>query len=66
LCFRSVFGFVDGPSSRTKRTNGTLQATPAEVFDHGRWPVTQFKENMPTRYNEFTLADRINLTLLCM
>jgi hypothetical protein len=57
---------VDGPSSCTKRTNGTLKATPAEVFDHGRWPVTQSKENMPTRYNEFTLADRINLTLLCM
>jgi hypothetical protein len=55
-----------GRSSCTKRTNGTLKATPAEVYEHGRWTVKQSKENMPTRYNEFTLDDRINLTLLCM
>ena len=55
-----------GRSSCTKRTNGTLQATPAEVYEHGRWTVKQSKENMPTRYNELTLDDRINLTLLCM
>jgi hypothetical protein len=55
-----------GRSSCTKRTNGTLQATPAEVYEHGRWTVKQSKENMPTRYNELTLDDCINLTLLCM
>ena len=55
-----------GRSSCTKRTNGTLKATPAEVYEHGRWTVKQSKENMPTRYNELTLADCINLTLLCM
>jgi hypothetical protein len=55
-----------GRSSCTKRDNGTLKATPAEVYEHGRWTVKQSKENMPTRYNEYALHDRINLTLLCM
>ena len=55
-----------GRSSCTKHDNGTLKATPAEVYEHGRWTVKQSKENMPTRYNEYALDDRINITLLCM
>jgi hypothetical protein len=53
-------------SSGTKRTNGTLKANASKVYEHGRWTIKQSKENMPTRYNEFTLEDRINLPLLCM
>lgn len=55
-----------GRSSCTKRNNGTLKATDTEVYEHGRWKVKLSKENMPTRYNEFALDDRVNLTLLCM
>jgi hypothetical protein len=55
-----------GRSSCTKRNNGTQQATPDEVYEHGRWTRRISKENMPTRYNEFTLEDWLNITLLCM
>jgi hypothetical protein len=55
-----------GRSTSTKRNNGTKKATSDEVYEHGRWTKRMSKENMPTRYNEFELADRINLTLLCM
>jgi hypothetical protein len=55
-----------GRSSCTKRSNGTEQATPIEVYEHGRWTIKLSKENMPTRYNEFALEDRLHLTLLCM
>jgi hypothetical protein len=36
------------------------------VYEHGRWRQRRTKENMPTLYTEFTLMDRLNLTLLCM
>jgi hypothetical protein len=52
--------------SCTKRNNGTKQATPDEVYEHGRWQHRIAWENMPTRYNEFSIEDRINITLLCM
>jgi hypothetical protein len=55
-----------GRSTSTKRNNGTKKATPDEVYEHGRWRQRIGRENMPTRYNEFTLDDRINITLLCM
>jgi hypothetical protein len=55
-----------GRSSSTKRNNGTNKATPDEVYEHGRWRQRIGRENMPTRYNEFTIDDRINITLLCM
>jgi hypothetical protein len=37
-----------GRSSSTKRNNGTAQATPDEVYEHGRWRHKISKENMPT------------------
>jgi hypothetical protein len=55
-----------GRSASTKRSSGLQQATPDEVYEHGRWTRRLSKENMPTRYNEYSLADRINITLLCM
>jgi hypothetical protein len=55
-----------GRSTSTKRNSGIKAATPDEVYEHGRWRHRISKENMPTRYNEFELSDRINLTLLCM
>jgi hypothetical protein len=55
-----------GRSSSSKRNNGTKQAMPDEVYEHGRWRQCLSQENMPTRYNEFGIDDRINITLLCM
>jgi len=55
-----------GRSASTKRNNGLQQATADEVYEHGRWTRRISKENMPTRYNEYSLADRVNITLLCM
>ena len=55
-----------GRLTSTKQNSGTQAATPHEVYEHGRWTQRISKENMPTRYNEFELADRLNLTLLCM
>jgi hypothetical protein len=55
-----------GRSSSTKRNNGTKQATSDEVYEHGRWRKRISRENMATRYNEFSLDDRLNITLLCM
>jgi hypothetical protein len=55
-----------GRSSSTKRNNGTQKATSDEVYEHGRWRQRISRENMPARYNEFALDDRINITLLCM
>jgi hypothetical protein len=55
-----------GRSSSTKRNNGTAQATPDEVYEHGHWRNRISKENMPTHYNEYGLDDRITITLRCM
>jgi hypothetical protein len=55
-----------GRSSCTKRDNGMAKATDIEVYEHRRWKVKLSKENMPMRYNEFSIADRVNLTSLCM
>ena len=55
-----------GRTSSSRRIGGTRRATEAEVYEHGRWRVRRNKENMPTLYTEFTLMDRLNLTLLCM
>jgi hypothetical protein len=55
-----------GRSSCSKRNNGTQKATSDEVYEHGRWSRKISAENMPTRYNEFGLDDRLNIILLCM
>jgi hypothetical protein len=55
-----------GRSSCLKRNNKTQKATLDEVYEHGRWRRKISAENMPTRYNEFGLDDRLNITLLCM
>jgi hypothetical protein len=53
-----------GRLSCTKRNNGTKQGTPEEVYEHGHWRHWIARENMPTHYNEFSIEDQINITLL--
>jgi hypothetical protein len=45
---------------------GTPMASPTEVYKHGRWQVAASSENIPRRYNQWDLIDRIGITLFCM
>ena len=55
-----------GRSYVSKRRGNKLKATPTEIYEHGRWRKKRAGEDMPTRYQEFTLEDRLYLTYLCM
>lgn len=55
-----------GRSHVSKRRAGKREGTETEIYEHGRWRYKRQLENMPTRYREFTLEDRIYVTLLCM
>jgi len=55
-----------GSSHSTKSRRGKKKATAIQVYEHGRWKIKRQAENMPTRYREYTLEDRIYITLLCM
>jgi hypothetical protein len=59
--------------SRSARHNepkpaGSRRATPQEVYEHGRWEAskTNKTEDMPARYNQWDVVDRVALTLCCM
>jgi hypothetical protein len=45
---------------------GTWMASSTEVYEHGRWQVAASSENIPRRYNQWDLIDRIGITLFCM
>jgi len=55
-----------GDSHATKSRRGKKKATAIQVYEHGRWEMKRQSENMPTRYREYTLEDRLYITLLCM
>ncbi len=59
--------------SRSARHNepkpvGSRRATPQEIYEHGRWEATKTNktEDMPARYNQWDVVDRVALTLCCM
>jgi hypothetical protein len=54
------------PRHNEPNPKGTRMATPTEVYEHGRWQVSVSSENMPRRYNQWDLMDRIGITLFCM
>ena len=41
------------------------KADETEVYEHGRWRRRRASENMPTAYREWTLRERIAITLYC-
>jgi hypothetical protein len=47
---------------------GARQASPQEVYEHGRWEAakTNRTEDMPARYNQWEVVDRLAITLCCM
>jgi hypothetical protein len=50
------------------KPEGGRQASPQEVYEHGRWEATKTNrtEDMPARYNQWEVVDRLALTLCCM
>lgn len=44
---------------------GRRKASTWEVYEHGRWALSVTSENMPQRYNQWALADRLLITLFC-
>jgi hypothetical protein len=41
-------------------------ATVAETLEHGIWRAIRSSEDMPNRYREWTIEDRLYITILCM
>lgn len=48
------------------RNSTRRKATPAEVYEHGRWRKPRASESAPTMYREWGLWDRLQITLFCM
>jgi hypothetical protein len=44
---------------------GRRKASEWEVYEHGRWALSVSSENMPQRYNQWDLSDRLLITLCC-
>jgi hypothetical protein len=56
-----------GRSEVSKKRPHTLRAaTTQEITEHGRWSAKRKNEDMPTRYLEWKLPDRLLITLECM
>jgi hypothetical protein len=49
-----------------KRPNTHRKATAEEVSEHGRWRIPRSSLSMPTAYLQWTIADRLAVTQLCM
>lgn len=45
---------------------GTRKASEDEVYEHGRWTQAVSSETMAQRYNQWDLADRLQISLFCM
>jgi hypothetical protein len=45
---------------------GARMATSQEIYEHGRWRKNGRSEDMPSHYNQWDLADRLAISLLCM
>jgi hypothetical protein len=45
---------------------GTRVASGQEIYEHGRWRCKGRSEDMPSHYNQWDLADRLAISLLCM
>jgi hypothetical protein len=54
------------PRHNEPNPRGTRKASPTEVYEHGRWQQSKASEDMPKRYNQWDLSDRILVTLCCM
>lgn len=48
------------------RTGAYKKATKAQIYEHGRWRLNRSSEPVDVMYREWTLRDRIKITLYCM
>jgi hypothetical protein len=56
-----------GRSEVSKKRLWTLRAaTPAEVVEHGRWRISRSSLGMPLAYLEWSVEDRVCVTIVCM
>jgi hypothetical protein len=55
------------PRHGEPRPKGSRMATPTEVYKHGQWTVKrdQRPEDMPSTYNQWSVVERVAITLLC-
>ena len=49
-----------------KRPGCVRRATPAEIYEHGRWSRKSGSETAIIHYHEMSIADKLDLTMLCM
>jgi hypothetical protein len=54
------------PRHDEPRPKGSRKASPEEVYEQGRWEKKQDNKNMPRRYNQWDLLDRICVSYFCM
>ena len=66
--FYSMHSYRRGGRSHVSRKRQFCwrKAEPQEVTEHGRWRRQRAGFHMPTQYLEWTLLDRLALTLFCM
>ena len=66
--FWSLHCYRRGGRTHVSRThkNTHRKATDVQVYEHGRWRHRRSGEKIDVVYREWTLADRVRLTLLCM
>lgn len=66
--FWSMHSYRRGGRSQVsrKRDGFVRKATNQEVTEHGRWRLKRAAMDMPTSYLEWSVADRIPVTLFCM
>jgi hypothetical protein len=66
--FYSMHSYRIGARSHvsSKRPGCTRRATLDEINEHGRWRHRRSSESMAEQYRQWTLAERLAITLLCM
>lgn len=66
--YYSMHSYRRGARSQcSRKRDGFLRAaTKPEVNEHGRWRIRRGSMDMATQYLEWSIADRLSITLLCM
>ena len=66
--FWSLHCYRRGGRTHVSRThkNTHRRATEVQVYEHGRWRHRRSGERIDVVYRDWTLADRVQLTLFCM
>lgn len=66
--FYSLHSYRRGARSHCKRSQrvpGHRKATESQIYEHARWTRKRGSEPIGTQYDEWTLYERLRITLLC-